>query len=116
MGMQCFQPGKSAQPKPRKIQSKTPTLADAPGVKVGLSIEWSHGNRSDELTPQEVAAIMRETGCKTVKTFRAVAIKNLMLTKTPAEIVRHFKGKKGYKERTIRGICSALSKCGGGVK
>ncbi len=114
--MECFQPGKAAQIKQHRPQTKMPTLADAPGVKVGLSIEWAHGNRSDELTPEEVAAIRLETGCKTVKTFRAIQIKNLMRTKTPAEIVRHFRGKHGYRERTVRGICSALSKAGGGVK
>ena len=114
--MECFQPGKAAQTKQCRPQTKTPTLADAPGVRVGLSIEWAHGNMSEQLTPDEVEAIRRETGCKTVKTFRAVQIKNLMRTKTPAEIVRFFKGKHGYRERTVRGICTALSKCGGGVK
>lgn len=100
--------------RPQKSQPrKVPTLADAPGVKVGMSIEWAHGNRSDELTAEEIESIRRETGCKTVNTFRAIQIKNLLLTKTPAEIVRHFKGKRGYRERTVRGICSALSKARG---
>lgn len=117
--MECFRPGDyMKKERPQKSQPrKVPTLADAPGVKVGMSIEWAHGNRSDELTPEEIEFIRRETGCKTVNTFRAVQIKNLLLTKTPAEIVRHFKGKRGYRERTVRGICSALSKVRGeGVK
>ena len=111
-----FQPGKSAKPKQERTQTKTPTLANAPGVKVGLSIVWEHGNKSDGLTPVEVQTIRKETGHKSLNDFRILQIKNLMQTKTCAQIVAHFRGRKGYSERTIKRYHAALSKAGGGGK
>lgn len=104
---------KSAPAQPRK----SPTLADAPGVVVnnGLTIEWAATNAGADLTAQELEAVRKEAGVKSVNTVKVLQIKSLMRTKTCAQIVAHFRGRKGYRERTIKRYHAALSKVGGGV-
>ena len=105
---------KKVKQTPKRVE-KRPALEHVPGVRVGLAIEWAHGSVSSELTQNEIEAIKRECGYKTVPVFKATQIKSLMRTKTYVQIVRHFNGKKGYAARTIWGIYAALSQCGGGV-
>lgn len=114
-----IRPGKAAQKKQPKAQPRrVPTLADAPGVVVngGLTIEWAATNQGANLTPQELDAVRRETGAKSVNTVKILQIKALMRTKTCAQIVAHFRGRKGYRERTIKRYHAALSKVGGVVQ
>ena len=118
MGMQCFQPGKVATKKVQTVKKEErPALENAnvieerPGVFV-----WAHGSGDKPLTPAQLEFIRRETGCKSLNVVRIQAIKAMMRTKTCAQIVAHFRGRKGYKERTIKRYHAALSKCGGVVK
>lgn len=103
---------KAAPARPKRV----PTLADAPGVVVnnGLTIEWAATNAGADLTAQELEAVRKETGMKSVNTVKVLQIKALMRTKTCAQIVAHFRGRKGYRERTIKRYHAALSKFGGG--
>lgn len=105
--------GKRQTLPPKRVQRKS--LITAPGVQVGKSVVWGASNVCAELTEAEIEAIKKYTGRKKVNYVRALAIKSLMQSKTCADIVRHFRGKRGYSERTIKGIHSALSKAGGGV-
>ena len=106
--------GKRQVKPPERI--KKPSLLEARGVQVGKSIVWGESNVCNELTEIEIEAIKKHTGRKTVNYVRALAIKSLMQSKTCAQIVRHFKGRQGYSERTIKGIHAALSKAGVGAK
>lgn len=112
-----IRPGKAAQKKQKPAQPRrVPTLADAPGVVVnnGLTIEWAATNQGANLTPQELEAVRKEAGAKTANAAKILQIKALMRTKTCAQIVAHFRGRKGYRERTIKRYHAALSKVGGG--
>lgn len=95
---------------------RRPSLLTATGTRVGLSIVWGASNVCNELTELEIEAIKKHTGRKKVNYVRALAIKSLMQAKTCADIVRQYRGKRGYSERTIKGIHAALSKAGGGGK
>ncbi len=111
-----IRPGASTTKKPRPAQpTKRPTLADAPGVMVndGRTIEWAATNAGADLTAQELENVRKETGIKSVNTAKVLQIKTLMRTKTCAQIVAHFRGRKGYRERTIKRYHAALSKAGG---
>lgn len=100
----------------RQVQTpkteKKKSLFTVPGVQVGLAIVWGEENTCSELTETEIEAIKKHTGRKTVNRVRALAIKSLMQSKTCSEIVRYYRGKRGYSERTIKGIHAALSKAG----
>lgn len=96
-------------------REKRPSLLTAQGVKVGLSIVWGESNVCNELTELEIEAIKKHTGRKKVNYVRALAIKSLMQSKTCADIVRQYHGRRGYSERTIKGIHAALSRSGVGV-
>ena len=100
-------------PAKKKAEEKKLTILDAPGVEAGKAIEWKVGNleNCNTLTPAEVAAIKKKTGCKTVKTFRALEIKRMMRTRTDAQIAKALR----CSERTVWGIRAALSACRGGV-
>lgn len=114
-----IRPGVSRTKKQSTAQpTKHPTLADAPGVVVndGRTIEWAATNAGADLTAQELDAVRKETGMKSVNTVKVLQIKALMRTKTCAQIVAHFRGRKGYRERTIKRYHAALSKAGGGWK
>lgn len=111
-----FQPGKRQEKKQITRPIQKPTLADAQGIQVGKSIEWAHGNGSDNLTPEQLEFVRRETGVKSLPTVLVVQIHTLMRTKTCAQIVAHFAGRKGRTERTIKRYHAALSKVGGVVK
>lgn len=103
------------QVKPQQ-RIKKPSLLTAPGVLEGKAIVWGVSNVCAELTEQEIEAIKKHTGRKTVNYVRAMAIKSLMQSKTCAQIVRHFRGKRGYGQTTIKNIHAALSNAGVGLK
>lgn len=104
--MQCFESGTRAKKKTKPKPYKKPALEDAPGrlVNNGLTIEWAHGNSVNELTPGEIEAIKHFTGCKTVKTFRAVRVKQMIDTKTLEQMAKALR----CSERTVWGIRAAL--------
>lgn len=101
--------------KPAAQPTKRPTLADAPGVVVndGLTIEWATTNAGANLTAAELENVRNEAGVQRLNTAKVLQIKALMRTKTCAQIVAHFRGRKGYRERTIKRYHAALSKAGG---
>ena len=104
---------------PPKKREHRPALEHVPGVRVGMAIEWAHGNNPRELTSADVYALQKYAGWKDVsgvKAFKALQVKSLMQSKTCAQIVRHFAGKNGMKERTVKRIHAALSHSGGGAK
>ena len=105
-------PKKKTTPAPPR---RVPTLVDAPGIQVndGLTWEWAATNVGADLTAQELEAVRNETGIKSVNAAKVLQIKALMRTKTCAQIVAHFRGRKGYRERTIKRYHAALSKAGG---
>ncbi len=110
-----IRPGASTQKKPKPAQpTKRPTLADAPGVMVndGRTIEWAHGGGTNDLTAQEIDAIKKKTGHKSVNVVRAIQIKRLMISKSYVQMVKHLSGKKGYSARTIWSVYSALKSVG----
>lgn len=111
-----IRPQASPTKKPRPAQpTKRPTLADAPGVVVngGLTIEWAATNAVSNLTATELENVRKETGVQHLNTAKVLQIKALMRTKTCAQIVAHFRGRKGYRERTVKRYHAALSKAGG---
>ena len=112
--MKMFESGTRVKKKPAAKPWKKPALTDAPGklVNNGLTIEWSHGNTDNELTPVEIEAIKRQTGCKTVKTFRALQVKQMMDRRTLEQMAKALK----CSERTVWGIRTALLSVRGGVK
>jgi len=106
-----------AKPQTKRVKErefKVPTLADAPGVEVLVDgvkvVKWEHGNRSTELTPDECERLKVCCGWKRVQKFKALQVKGLMSTKGRNQIIKHFKGKKGYSPSTIANIFRALSK------
>lgn len=107
----CISPRPKAITKPRTAPVET-NLCHAPAKEVngGKTIEWAHGNAVTDLTPDEIEAIKRETGCKRVKMFRAVQIKSMMRTRTVAQMATALR----CSERTVWGIRSALLSGGGG--
>lgn len=109
----CIAPRPKATTKPRMEPVET-DLRHAPAKEVngGKTIEWAHGNAVTDLTPDEIEAIKRETGCKRVKVFRAVQIKSMMRTRTVAQMAKVL----GCSERTVWGIRAALLSGRGGVK
>jgi hypothetical protein len=108
----------SGKPARKAPPTKRPTLADAPGVVVngGLTIEWAATNAGADLTAAELENVRKRTGLKSLNAAKVLRIKTLMRTKTCAQIVQHFAGRKGYCERTIRRYHAALSDTGVGVE
>lgn len=91
--------------------SKAPkTLLDAHGVREGGSMVWAHGNAPTGITQQERESIRRMMRTKEINEPLALAIKGLMLTRTRAQIVAHFRGRKGKSKSTIEKYYAALSK------
>lgn len=98
---------------PKPVQKRAARgLEDAPGFSVdeGRAIEWGGTSGKVTITPADIAAIKRHTGCKEVDMVKAMAIKSLMASKSCAQIVRYFRKRKGYGERTVKGLHAALSK------
>lgn len=115
-------PKKSSKPAAGKSNTKQvePALSKVPGrlTNNGMTTVWETGNVSSELTEIEMKVLRADMGKNSLdgnKYVRALMVKQLMLVKTCAQIVRHFAGKKDYSERTIKRIHAALSKAGGGV-
>lgn len=110
-----IRPGKTHVKKQPTPQAKRPSLADAPGEVVddGRAFQWATTNAGAHITPCEMEKVSRETGVQKLNTVKVLQIKSLMRTMTCAQIVAHFKGRNGYKERTIKRYHSALSKAGG---
>lgn len=87
-------------------------LSKAPGFVVngGKTIEWGCGTGQIlELSELERRLICQKCGLKKAPEARALNIKRLMQHKTAAQIVAHFRGRKGYGERMVYGIHAALS-------
>jgi hypothetical protein len=99
--------------KPAQRRAGKKTLLDASGVQVGQAIEWAHGGNASEITDAERRALLECCGWKEVRYWKALAVKSLMATKSCAEIVRHFRARKGMKESTVKNIHRALSKAAG---
>lgn len=100
----CISPRAKRPAKPKAPPVSDLTKVAGIAVNGGKSVEWAHGNSADELTPAEIAAIKRVTGCKRVKVFRATRIKALMRTRTVAQIAKELK----CSERTVWGVRAAL--------
>lgn len=88
-------------------------LEDVPGVTEGKSIVWAHGNQPSTISEREKTLIKKACGLKTVNVSRCLHIKTLLLSRSPAEIIRLNKGRRGYGERMVYGIHAALSKAKG---
>lgn len=87
-----------------------PNLFSAPGheQRAGV-IEWGGSECLTGLTEREVDLVKKKLGTKSVNYTRTLAVKSLMQSKTCAQIVQHFRGKKGYRESTIKHTHAALS-------
>ena len=91
-------------------QRDRPSLLKAPGSKVGpTSIEWGGTEALTGLTDREVELVKKKLGTKSVNYIRTLSVKSLMKSKTCSEIVQYFRGKKGYRESTIKHTHAALS-------
>lgn len=75
----------------------------------GFTIEWDSTSLSDLLSDREKMLILEKTGWKKIQAEKCLQVKALMRTKKRAAIVKYFKGKRGYKTRTIAAIYAALS-------
>lgn len=97
------------KPRERAAQTPAPSLLNVQGVVTeqtgGIVVEWGT-DAPKALTEAEIKAV-RAAG---FRPFKAEAIKALMGHKTCAEIVRHFKGRRGFSASTVRHIHAALSK------
>lgn len=86
-----------------------PSLLTAQGVVTeqtgGIVVEWGT-DAPTTLTDAEIKAV-RAAG---FRPFKGEAVKALMGHKSCAEIVRHFKGRRGFSASTVRHIHAALSK------
>lgn len=94
--------------KPREHAPATPapSLLNAQGVITDNgTVVWGEITPT-ALTDAEIKAV-RAAG---FRPFKAEAVKALMGHKTCAEIVRHFKGRRGFSASTVRHIHAALSK------
>mgnify|MGYP003440106844 FL=1 len=109
--MIIYSSGKTATTRPRPASPKS--LTDAHGVVEGNGISWQHGNAPTTLTGAEKKEICRALGVKQVKEAKALMIKRYMVTKSCAQIVAAFNGRKGWSESYITKVHSALSKHAG---
>jgi hypothetical protein len=96
-------------PKAKAAEKHAPkSLIDAPAVVTeqtgGMVVVWGEGAPTG-LTSDEIEAV-RKAGHRL---FKGEAVKALMGHKTCAQIVAHFKGRRGYSASTIRHIHAALS-------
>jgi hypothetical protein len=112
----CFTPSparakrKSAPKAKREPEKKDLTAAPARLINNGLTIEWGSNDATGLfLTEKEKRLICQKCGLKKVNEARALAVKSLMQFKTAAQIVAHFKGRRGMGERMVYGIHAALS-------
>jgi len=109
--MIIYSSGKTTTNRPKPPAPKS--LTDAHGVVEGNGIAWQHGNAPTTLTGAEKKEICRALGVKQVKEAKALMIKRYMVTKSCAQIVAAFKGRKGWSESYITKVHSALSKHAG---
>lgn len=86
------------------------SLVDAVGddIRPGV-IEWGGTAALTGITDREAELVKQKLGVKKVDYARTMQVKSLMRSKKCGEIVLHFRGKKGYKESTIRHTHAALS-------
>lgn len=101
------------KPPVEKSTGAKPSLMDAVGVPVGKSIEWAHGNTPTALTEREKQLIREKCRVKSVNVPRCLQVKQMLVTMTPAQVVKKNKGRKGFGERTVYGIHAALSQARG---
>lgn len=96
------------KPREHAAQTPAPSLLTAQGVVTeqpgGIVVEWGTDTPA-ALTEAEIKAV-RAAG---FRPFKAEAVKALMGHKTCAEIVRHFKGRRGFSASTVRHIHAALA-------
>lgn len=97
------------KPAPKEREKKI-TILDAPGVAVGMGIEWKVGNIPNEITERDRIEVCKALGVKQIKKAKCLLIKQMMITHTCAQIVAHFKGRRGWSESWITKVHSALSK------
>jgi len=89
-----------------EAQKHAPSLLTAKGVVTDNgTVVWGEATPTT-LTEAEIKAV-RAAG---FRPFKGEAIKALMGHKSCAEIVRHFKGRRGFSASTVRHIHAALSK------
>lgn len=100
---------------PAKEREKKVTILDAPGVEVGQAVEWKVGNIAATITERDRAEICRALGVKQVKTAKCLTVKQMMNTKTCAQIIAYFKGRRGWSASWITKVHAALSAARGGV-
>jgi hypothetical protein len=94
------------KPREHAAQTPPPSLLNAQGVITDNgTVVWGEITPT-ALTDAEIKAV-RAAG---FRPFKAEAVKALMGHKTCAEIVRHFKGRRGFSASTVRHIHAALSK------
>lgn len=93
--------------KPREYAAEkpAPSLLTAKGVVTDNgTVVWGEATPTT-LTEAEIKAV-RAAG---FRPFKGEAIKALMGHKSCAEIVRHFKGRRGFSASTVRHIHAALA-------
>lgn len=97
------------KPREHAAEKPAPSLLTAKGVVTeqtgGIVVEWGT-NAPTTLTEAEIKAV-RAAG---FRPFKGEVVKALMGHKSCAEIVRHFKGRRGFSASTVRHIHAALSK------
>lgn len=95
----------------KQAQYKAPTLLDAAGYFENdrKTIVWGGTESAHGLTPLEVELVKKSLRTKSIDFVRTQQIKSLMASKSCAQIVQHFRGKKGYKQSTIKHTHAALS-------
>ena len=98
---------------PAKEREKKITILDAPGVDVGRAVEWKVGNIAATITERDRAEICRALCVKQIKTAKCLTVKQMMSTKTCAQIITYFKGRRGWSESWITKVHAALSKAKG---
>lgn len=100
---------KQWEPGKESIQEKRVALSDVPGVAVGKSIVWEHGNVPTKLTGRERDAICEALGTKKINEPRCIQMKKMFLTLTCAQIAQKMKGRKGWSYSTLTKVHAALS-------
>lgn len=108
-----MQPFRGQKRNTRKTQPAQKDYDHLVGVEVARGvIEWGDWNSKPyELTPAEIRALKGKSKRPSAKRMaKAIDIKRHMARgKSYSDIVRHYRGRRGFCPRTIWGIYNALS-------
>jgi len=95
---------------PAEKRERVKTLLDAVGYNESqTTIVWGGTGSVHGLTDREIDLVKKKLNTKSIDYVRTGQIKSLMASRSCAQIVQHFRHKKGYGSSTIKHTHAALS-------